>query len=180
MHMLENYLLENVLPLDVEKCRHKTFLVVHKLHRTPYHIGIISGHNYYSLTVNGAEKKLREEMLEDLSNKAYNNLLIEISGDESVDLDPAPFFENIKLDHTVFVSCLYPVRTFLSSLVSNNKTGEATNLFELLDVLQGANLTGIKMATRMTPVMEGKIVLQRYETANIARYIKKLNEDKST
>ncbi|HYG51836.1 MAG TPA: hypothetical protein VD905_13085 [Flavobacteriales bacterium] len=173
---MENYLLENVLPLDVAECRYKTFLVVHKLHRTPYHIGILSGDSYYSLTVNGLNKRSRTEMLDDLSNKAYNNLLIEIRHDDSVDFDPFPFFEHTRLNHAEFVSCLYPVRAFLSAMTSDNKTAEANNLFELLDALQAANLAGIKMATRMTPVMESKIVLQRYATADIAKYIKKLNE----
>ncbi|HLP13441.1 MAG TPA: hypothetical protein VK177_16000 [Flavobacteriales bacterium] len=177
---MENYLLENVIEFKPSLCGNKTFLIVHKLHRTPYHIGLISGENYYALTINGKEVMARAAMLENLANKAYNNLLIEIKRNDAVEFDPAPYFENTELNHTDFVSCLYPVRAFLSALTSNNKTAEANNLFELLDTLQDANLAGIKMATRMNPIMEGKIVLQRYETADIAKYIKKLNENKPT
>lgn len=173
---MENYLLENVIEFKPALCGNKTFLIVHKLHRTPYHIGLISGDMYFSLTVNGKETKSRSETLEDLSNKAYNNLLIEIKQDDAIAFEAEPYFENTELNHVDFVSCLHPVRSFLSAFTANNKTREANNLFELLDALQGANLTGVKMATRMNPIMEGKIVLQRYDTSDIARYIKKLKE----
>jgi hypothetical protein len=117
-------------------------------------------------------------VFETLGNKAYNNLVLEIKG-----IDPGAeaqaLFEKSKLNHIQFVSCLFPVRDFIAANAANNKAALANNLFELLDALEAANLVGIKMATRMTPIMESKIVLQRYETSAIEAYIKKLNEKTS-
>jgi len=71
---------------------------------------------------------------------------------------------------------LFPVKNLIAALTTNNKFSEANNLFELLDLLKEHNLVGQIMATRMTPLMEAKVVLMRYDTNAIVKHIKRLQE----
>jgi hypothetical protein len=172
---MNNYLVENVNEFSAGSMQNQTFLVIHKLHRTPYHIGILFGEKYYALTVKGPEIKPRAEMEEILLNKAVNNLMIEIKHlNKGIDADV--YFNRVSLNHTDFLSCLFPVKNLVAELTSNNKFNEANNLFEFLDILKEYNLAGNILATRMTPIMESKIVLMGYDTESIKRHIKKLQE----
>lgn len=170
---MDNYLLDGVnefKPGDLDK---GTWLIVHKLHRTPYHIGLITEGNYYSLTVNGAEYKKSAEVVSTLADKAYNNLMIEMKIPNET--DPKPYFRK-ELNENEFHSCLFPIREWLAKSTSDNKFTSANNLFELLDCLIGGKFTGRMLSTRMNFAMEGKIVLIRYDQQTIIKHIKRLKE----
>lgn len=172
---MNNYLIENVAEFSSSPTDKQTLLVIHKLHRTPYHIGIMYGDAYYALTVLGAEIRPREEIITILTDKTINNLMIEIKhGNSKVDANT--YFTLSALNHKEFLSCLFPVKQLIAALTTNNKFNEANNLFELLDTLKEYNLVGRIMATRMTPIMESKIVLMRYDTEAIKKHIKRLQE----
>ncbi len=172
---MNNYLLENVVEFSSSPTDKQTLLVIHKLHRTPYHIGILYGDTYYALTIKGAEIRPREETTMILTDKTINNLIIEIKHADTK-VDARLYFSGSALDHKEFLSCLFPVKQLIAALTTNNKFNEANNLFELLDTLMEHNLVGRIMATRMTPIMESKIVLMRYDTEAIKKHIKRLQE----
>ncbi len=172
-----NYLIESVfsfesLPIDA------TAIIVHKLHRTPYHIGIIHRQDYYSLTIDGVEHAESNEMIASLLNKSNNNLILLLNSairNERI----ADFFVAKNLNDHDFFSCLSPVKLFLSATYSNNKIAQANNLFELIDILKSLNLVKNQYATRMNDIMEGKIVLERYDEDAIKKHIRKLKEAKT-
>lgn len=170
-----NYLLENVTLFEPEKHLGKTILIVHKIHRTPYHLGLLYNKMYHSLTVNGPEVKTEEEIFSLLTDSTYNNLMIEVKGIEHT-MDCAGFFAGEGLNENQFRSCLYPIREFLAAVTSNNSFNETNNLFDLLDELQRSKLVAGLSATRMTAVMEGKIVLERYTQDTIQKHLKRLKE----
>ncbi len=173
---MRNYLLENVVEFSSNSIHSdSTFIIIHKLHRTPYHIGILNNQNYFSLTISGVEKKSFNEIVEQLEIKANNNLLVEVKS-VTQPKDPLLYFISSVLDHQHFHSCLFPIRAMLADLTSNNKLNEANNIFDLLDLLKSANLVGQIMATRMTPMMESKIVLIGYDNELIKKHIKRLKE----
>lgn len=173
---MQNYLLENVEELK-KLSPDITALVVHKLHRTPYHLGLIHKGNYHSLTVRGHEVRPTDEMLEDLQNKTYNNLLIELNPGPN-NISCTAYFEKARLDAGNFVSCLFPIKFFLADYYSNNNLIQSNNLFELMDGLKDNNFIRQVYATRLTPQMENLIVLMRYDDELIRKHIKKLNEMK--
>jgi hypothetical protein len=172
---MNNYVLENVTEFSSSLTDKQTLLVIHKLHRTPYHIGILYGDTYYALTIRGAEIRSRAEVTAILGDKAINNLMIEIKHTRDM-VDAGAYFTRSALDHKDFLSCLFPVKNLIAELTTNNKFNDANNLFDLLDLLKEHNLAGKIMATRMTPIMESKIVLMRYDTEAIKAHIKKLQE----
>jgi hypothetical protein len=174
---MDNYLLEQVGELDGERLSGKTWLVVHKLHRTPYHLGLIHQDKYYALSVKGSEIKTLAEIITQLSDKTYNNLLIEIRLPANPgDTELERVFHAGQLDHRQFRSCLFPIREAIAKATANDQYLQANNLFELLDLLKKDNLAGEKMATRMAPQMESKIVLMRYDQETIRKHIKRLQE----
>jgi len=174
---MDNYLLEAVVELDTTLVLDKTWLVVHKLHRTPYHIGLIYGNHYYALTVKGMETEKRETAIEKLQDKTYNNLLVEITATGKIpETEMTQIFGSRELDHQQFRSCLFPVREFMARITANDQYLQANNLFELLDQLKKDNIAGQKMATRMSAPMESKIVLMRYDQETIRKHIKRLQE----
>lgn len=173
---MDNYLLDHVVEFSPALLTGKPLLIVHKLHRTPYHIGIVYGDQYYALTVKGIDTKGKAELLESLADKTHNNLILELNIAKADAPDAAPFFTAASLDHVQFTSCLFPVKNLIAALTTNNKFSEANNLFELLDLLKENNLVGQIMATRMTPLMEAKVVLLRYDTDAIVKHIKRLQE----
>lgn len=174
---MDNYMLEQVNALTNDRIEQKTWLVVHKLHRTPYHIGLIHKDFYYSLTVSGVEIKPKQEMLASLLDKTYNNLLVELKTGQAISEERTrEIFSATPLNHQQFFSCLFPVREFMTESTANNHYVQANNLFDLLDLLKKDNLAGEKMATRMTPPMESKIVLMRYDQETIRKHIKRLEE----
>lgn len=175
---MNNYLLEEVVELDATLVQDKTWLVVHKLHRTPYHIGLIYGTHYYALTVNGMETEARAAVIEKLLDKTYNNLLVEINvpAAKITREEVSKLFGGQELDHQQFRSCLFPVREFMTHITGKEHYDQAGNLFDLLDLLKKDQLSGQKMATRMTAPMESKIVLMRYDQETIRKHIKRLQE----
>lgn len=174
---MNNYLLEEVAELRPERMKDKTWLVVHKLHRTPYHLGLIYGDRYFSLTVTGTETDSREAMTQKLLDKTYNNLLVELKVPVTVEAGGIEqIFSARSLDYQQFRSCLYPISEVLAKITANDQYLLANNLFELLDLVKKDNLEGQKMATRMTGIMESKIVLMRYDQETIRKHIKRLQE----
>lgn len=172
---MNNYLLDNVVEFNPILQKEKTLLIVHKLHRTPYHIGIVFGDSYYALTVNGPEQLSKQTIFDLLIDKTHNNLIVEINHSGKT-VESVKYFHDASLDHVSFKSCLFPVRDLLAELTANNKLNEANNLFELLDMLFEFKLVGQIMATRMSPLMESKLVLMRYDTDAIKKHIKRLQE----
>ena len=174
--IMNNYLLQHVVEFSTSYQTNKILLVVHKLHRTPYHLGIIYGDKYFALTINGADIKSKQTAFEALADKTANNLIIEINVDVDPQMDLTIFFENNSLNHDSFHSCLSPIKQIIAQLTTNNKFNDANNLFDLLDMLMEHNLVGQKSATRISPLMESKIVLMRYDTEAIKKHIKRLQE----
>lgn len=174
---MDNYLLEHVTELEAARVQDKTWLVVHKLHRTPYHIGLLHGGHYYALAVTGMESLPQETMLENLLDKTYNNLLVEMLVTKKMEQQQVEALFNAgALNHQEFRSCLFPVKEFMVQVTANDQYHQANNLFDLLDQLKKDNLAGEKMATRMTAQMESKIVLMRYDQETIRKHIKRLQE----
>jgi hypothetical protein len=174
---MDNYLLEDVVELDATLVQDKTWLVVHKLHRTPYHIGLIYGTHYYALTVHGMETEPRAAVIEKLLDKTYNNLLVEINVPGKMTREEVnKLFGSQELNHQQFRSCLFPVREFMAHITGKTHYDQAGNLFDLLDLLKKDQLWEKKMATRMTAPMESKIVLMRYDQETIRKHIKRLQE----
>lgn len=173
---MNNYLLQDVVEFSTSYQSNKVLLIVHKLHRTPYHLGIVYGDKYFALTINGVEIKSKEVVFNLLADKTSNNLLIEMNVQVSEQINPEIIFEGSSLNHLSFKSCLGPIKQLLVQLTTNNKFNNANNLFELLDLLVEHNLVGQKFATRITPLMESKIVLMRYDNEAIKKHIERLQE----
>lgn len=176
---MDNYQLHITKQFNAEELHKGLYIFIFRATRIPPHLGIITNGKLFDISLQGpnvevpvedfiatVNKRQSEVVFIELKQPAFNSFLD----------DEIKYLVNKYWRVTKDVSCLFPIREFLSAIYFNPVFEKANFIFELLPLLEESNLIKSKVQLNLDKRLKNSYLeLLKYTKKDIENCIAALN-----